>query len=133
MLPGAVAGVLGALGITGSSALARTLSPVAGPLFIASAALVVISALTCSRLVVLLSTAGAVLLDLSMFQLATASTGSATGSMSMMAMHGRCGRVPTAVSLSGCSQRAEYAIVATSAPCAARRSPLLNRTSRAAS
>ena len=40
MLPGAAAGALGALGITGSSALARTLSPVAQPLFIGSAVLI---------------------------------------------------------------------------------------------
>jgi hypothetical protein len=90
MLPAAAAGVLGTLGITGSSALARTLSPVAEPLFIASAALILISALTCSRLVVVLSAAGSVLLYLSMFQLATvASTGTASdpGPTSMMGIH----------------------------------------------
>jgi len=51
MLPGATAGALGAIGIGGSSALARTLSPVAQPLFIASAILVLLGALACSRLV----------------------------------------------------------------------------------
>ena len=87
MLPGAATGVLGALGITGSSALARTLSPVAQPLFIGSAVFVLVSALACSRLVVVLSGAGAVLLYLSMFQLAVGgSTGGGGGSMSMTAM-----------------------------------------------
>lgn len=88
MLPGAAVSVLGGLGITGSSALARALLPVAEPLFIASAALVLVSALACSRLVVVLSGAGAALLYLSMFQLASGeATGGGAGSMSMMAMH----------------------------------------------
>jgi len=87
MLPGAVASVLGALGITGSSALARTLSPIAEPLFIGSSALILLGALACSRLVVALSATGAALLYLSMFQLAMGgSTGSAGGSMSAMAI-----------------------------------------------
>ena len=87
MLPGVAVGALGALGITSSSALARTLSPVAQPLFIGSAVLVLIGALACTRLVVVLSGAGAVLLYLSMFDLATgASTGSSGGTMSMTAM-----------------------------------------------
>ena len=84
MMPGAAAGVLGAIGISGSSALARTLSPIAEPLFIASAVLVIVGALACGRLVALLAVAGSVLLYLSMFQLASGrSTG---GSMSMMTM-----------------------------------------------
>jgi hypothetical protein len=70
MLPGVAVGALGAVGITGSSALARTLSPVAEPLFIASAALILISALACSRLVLTLSGAGVALLYVSMFVLA---------------------------------------------------------------
>lgn len=89
MLPGAVAGVLGAIGITGSSAFAQTLAPVAEPLFIASAVLLVLGALTCGRLVALLAVAGNVLLYLSMFQLASiGSIGGASshGSMSMMNM-----------------------------------------------
>jgi hypothetical protein len=85
MLPGVAVGALGAVGITGSGALARTLSPVAQPLFIASAALIVISALACSRLVVALSGAGVVLLYLSMFDLVTGAAGEA-GSMSMTDM-----------------------------------------------
>lgn len=84
MLPGAIAGALGAIGITGSSALARTLSPVAEPLFIASAVLLLFAALTCGRLVSLLAFAGSTLLYLSMFQLA--SGGNSGGSMSMMSM-----------------------------------------------
>lgn len=83
MLPGAAAGALGAFGITGSGALARTLSPVAQPLFIASAALVVVGALACSRQVAAAAVAGSTLLYLSMFQLASASGG---GSMSMTSM-----------------------------------------------
>src|ERR671930_1863978 len=58
MLPGAAAGVLGAIGISGSSALARALSPVAEPLFIVSGVLVIVGALACGRLVTLLSVAG---------------------------------------------------------------------------
>jgi hypothetical protein len=85
MLPGAAAGLLGAIGITSSSGLARTLSPVAEPLFIVSAVLVIVGALTCGRLVVVLSVAGSVLLYLSMFQLASAHSASG-GSMSMMSM-----------------------------------------------
>jgi hypothetical protein len=86
MLPGVAVGALGALGITGSSALARTVSPVAQPLFVVSAALILISALACSRLVVALSGAGLVLLYLSMFQLATGGAAGDGGSMSMTAM-----------------------------------------------
>jgi hypothetical protein len=85
MLPGAAVSLLGVIGITGSSALAITLGHVAEPLFIASAALILISALACSRLVALLSGAGATLLYLSMFQLATGAA-SGAGSMSMTAM-----------------------------------------------
>jgi hypothetical protein len=83
MLPGAAAGVLGAIGISGSDALARALSPVAEPLFIVSGVLVIVGALACGRLVALLSVGGTALLYLSMFQLASdRSTGG--GSMSMM-------------------------------------------------
>ena len=62
MLPGATAGAHGAIGITGSSTLERTLSPVAEPSFIASTTLVILGALTCGRLVALLSIAGSVML-----------------------------------------------------------------------
>lgn len=86
MLPTAATGALGAIGITGSGALARTLSPIAEPLFVGSAALIVLSALACSRLVVILAATGAVLLYLSMFQLATGGARRRTSSMSMMAM-----------------------------------------------
>lgn len=51
MLPGAAAGALGALGVTASSAFARTLSPAAEPLFVGSAVGLTLAALTCSRLV----------------------------------------------------------------------------------
>lgn len=88
MLPSAAASVLGVVGITGSSAFARTLSPVAQPLFIASAALILIGALACSRLVLLLAAAGTTLLYLSMFQLASGATTDG-GSMSMMSMEHR--------------------------------------------
>ena len=87
MLPGAAASVLGVVGITGSSGLAITLAGVAEPLFIASAVLVLISAMACSRPVTALSAAGVTLLYLSMFQLASASATGDGGSMSMMAMH----------------------------------------------
>lgn len=82
MLPGAAAGALGAIGIGGSSVLARTLSPFAEPLFVASAVLLVLAALACSRLVAATAIVGNLLLYLSMFQLATGGG----GSMSMMAM-----------------------------------------------
>ncbi len=87
MLPGAATSVLGIVGITGSSGLAIALADIAEPLFIASAVLILISSLACSRLVAVLSATGATLLYLSMFQLAN--SGVATddgGSMSMMAM-----------------------------------------------
>jgi hypothetical protein len=84
MLPGAAAGVLGALGIASSGGLARTLSPVAEPLFVGSSVLVIVGALACGRLVAILSVAGSVLLYLSMFQLASGGSSSG-GSMSMMA------------------------------------------------
>lgn len=71
--------------------------PVAEPLFIASAALVLIGALGCSRLVVLLSAAGTALLYLSMFQLASgAAAGGGAGSRSMTAMH-QSHQAPSAV------------------------------------
>jgi hypothetical protein len=86
MLPGATASVLGVVGITGSSGLAIALAAVAQPLFIASAILVLISALACSRLVAALSSAAVALLYLSMFQLATSTATGGSGSMSMTAM-----------------------------------------------
>jgi hypothetical protein len=87
MLPGAAASVLSVVGITGSSGLAVTLGRVAEPLFIASAVLILLSALACSRLVVLLSAVGATLLYLSMFQLASGNASGGGGSMSTMAMN----------------------------------------------
>lgn len=87
MLPGAAAGVLGAIGISGSSALARTLSPVAEPLFIASAVLVIVGALACGQLVALPAVAGSALLYLWMFQLSSGGSTSG-GSMSTMTMQG---------------------------------------------
>lgn len=89
MLPGAAAGLLGAVGISSSGALTRTLVPVAEPLFIASAALVIVGALACGRLVALLSLAGTVLLYLSMFRLAS---GGSSGGGSMAAMATQPGR-----------------------------------------
>jgi len=86
MLPGAVAGALGVVGITGAGAIARTFSPVAEPLYIGSAILVVVGALACSRLVTLLAISGSTLLYLSMFQFTL--RGPISGSsMSGMAMH----------------------------------------------
>lgn len=83
MLPGAVASALGLVGITGSSAFARTLSPVAEPLFLASAAFLVVGALLCSRLVTLLAVAGTALLYLSMWVLPS---GAPAGMAGMSAM-----------------------------------------------
>ena len=87
MLPGATASLLSVVGITGSSGLAIALAGVAEPLFIASAVLVLISALACSRLVAVLSAAGVTLLYLSMFQLAGSTSTGDGGTMSMMVMH----------------------------------------------
>jgi hypothetical protein len=92
MLPGAAATVLGSIGIGGSSALARTLSPVAEPLFIASAVLITVGALTCSRTVALLVTVGNVLLYLSMFQLASGSANNGHTPMAGMSMGASTGR-----------------------------------------
>lgn len=88
MLPGAAAGALGAIGIGGSGVLARTFAPVAEPLFIASASLVVVAALACSRLVAASAVAGSTLLYLSMFQLASRA-GGASMSMTSMQQSGR--------------------------------------------
>jgi uncharacterized protein YjiS (DUF1127 family) len=85
MLPAAAAAALGAVGIGGSSALARALSSIAQPLFIASAVLLLLGALACSRLVSLLTASGSGLLYLSMFQLA-AGTPTGAGSRSAMSM-----------------------------------------------
>lgn len=89
MLPGAVAGALGVVGITGASAIARTFSPVAEPLYIGSATLVVLGALACSRLVTLMAISGSVLLYLSMFQFASGGTmnGSAMSGMVTQTNH----------------------------------------------
>lgn len=89
MLPSAAAGALGAIGVGGSGVLARTLSPVAEPLFIASAILIIVGALACSRLVALAAVGGGTLLYLSMFQLAAGGTaGSGSMSMASMQQHG---------------------------------------------
>lgn len=93
MLPGAVAGALGAIGIGGSSALARTLSPVTQPLYIGSAILVIVGALTCSRLVSVFAIGGSLLLYLSMFELVSAGTSGAAMSMSALQQPHRATRV----------------------------------------
>lgn len=82
MLPGVAASILGAAGLTGSSLVGRALAPVAEPLFIVSAALLVLGALACSRLPTALATGGAVLLYLGMWVLPSA--GSPAGSMGAM-------------------------------------------------
>lgn len=89
MLPSAVASALGAIGITGSSAIAGTLSQAAEPLFLASSVLLVIGALRCSRLVVLFAVSGSGLLYLSMFQFASprVGSGSSTSMTSMQQAH----------------------------------------------
>lgn len=96
MLPGAAATALGALGVTGSSALARTLSPVAQPLFVGSAIALLVGALACSRLVTVITATGAGLLYLSMWVLPSAGSSSPAGVMtSMTAMatkHGGVGQ-----------------------------------------
>ncbi len=84
MLPGAAASALGALGVTGSSAFARTLSPVAQPLFVGSAIGLIVGALACSRLVTVMTAAGAGLLYLSMWILASAGASSSPGVMTSM-------------------------------------------------
>lgn len=86
MLPTAAASALGAVGIGSSSELAQALSPIAQPLFIASAGLLLLGALACSRLVSLLTAAGSVLLYLSMFQLASGRPTRGAGSMAAMSM-----------------------------------------------
>ena len=87
MLPGIAAGVLGAVGLTGSGVLARTLSPIAEPLFIGSSVLVVVGALACSRLVAVLAIGGSALLYLSMFQLASGGHGGAASMATMTGAH----------------------------------------------
>jgi hypothetical protein len=68
-----------------TSILARSLGSFAQPLFVASALLLTAGALGCSRLVAVLAAGGAILLYLSMFELAHGGS----GSMTMTAMqHG---------------------------------------------
>jgi hypothetical protein len=84
-LPAAVAAVLGTVGVSETSILARSLGSAAQPLFVASALLLTAGALGCSRLVAVLTAGGAILLYLSMFELAHGGS----GSMAMTAMqHG---------------------------------------------
>jgi hypothetical protein len=82
-LPAGIAAVFGSVGIGGSGVFARALGGAARPLFIASAILLITGALACSRLVAMLATVAALLLYLSMFELAHGS-GSDSGSMSTM-------------------------------------------------
>lgn len=70
-LPGALAGALGAVGITSSGVFARTLAPVAEPLFIVSAVMLVFGGLLCSKVVTALLASGSALLYVSMFVLAS--------------------------------------------------------------
>ncbi len=82
VLPGAIASVLGVIGITGSSAFARTLAPAAEPLFIVSAVMLVLGGLFCSKVVTLLLASGSALLYVSMFELASGG-GKGGGMMAM--------------------------------------------------
>lgn len=84
MLPGAAASALGALGVTGSSAFARTLSPIAEPFFVGSAIGLTLGALACSRFVTVMSAAGAGLLYLSMWVLPSAGSSNPPGAMTNM-------------------------------------------------
>lgn len=97
MLPGATASALGALGVTGSSAFARTLSPAAEPLFVGSAVGLTLGALACSRLVTVITATGAGLLYLSMWVLPSAGGGSPAGAMTSMTAtkHGGTGQADT--------------------------------------
>ncbi len=71
MLPGVTASVFAGLGLAGSSVIGRALVPVAEPLFVVSAVLLVAGALPCSWLVTVMAGAGSVLAYLSMFVLTT--------------------------------------------------------------
>ena len=88
-LPAAAAGALGSAGIGETSILARSLGSAAQPLFIASALLLTVGALGCSRLVAVLAAGGVVLLYMSMFALAHGGS----GSMAMTAMQHGAARV----------------------------------------
>ncbi len=85
MLPGVTAGAFGGLGLAGSSVIGRALVPVAEPLFVASAVLLVVGALGCSWLVTVMAAVGTVLAYLSMFVL---TTGGATDMAHMGTMGG---------------------------------------------
>lgn len=85
MLPGVTASVFGGLGLAGSSVVGRALDPVAEPLFIVSAAFLVLGALACSRLATVLAGGGSVLAYLSMFVL---TTGGGSSMADMGAMDG---------------------------------------------
>ena len=71
MLPGVTASIFGGLGLAGSSVAGRALDPVAEPLFIVSAVLMIVGALACSWLATVLAGSGSVLAFLSMFVLTT--------------------------------------------------------------
>ena len=85
MLPGVTASVFGGLGLAGSSVVGRALDPVAEPLFIVSAVLVIVGALACSWLATVLAGGGSVLAYLSMFVL---TTGGSSSMADMGAMDG---------------------------------------------
>ncbi len=77
-LPATTAGLLGAIGVTGSGLLAQTLAPVAEPLFIGSAVLLAVGGLACSRLVALLVGSAGGLLYILMFVLPAGAGGAMT-------------------------------------------------------
>lgn len=85
MLPGVAASAFGGLGLAGSSVIGRVLVPVAEPLFVVSAALLVLGALACSWLDTVMAGVGSVLAFVSMFVL---TTGGGTSMAHMGAMGG---------------------------------------------
>ncbi len=80
MLPGVTASAFGGLGLAGSSVIGQALVPVAEPLFVVSAVLMVVGALACSWLVTVMAGVGSALAYLSMFVLTTGG-GSSMASM----------------------------------------------------
>ena len=97
--PAGAASAFESLGLAGSSVVGREVASVAEPVFIASAVLVIVGALACSRLVTAMAAAGGVLLYLSMFVLSTGTSAEMSHTSSTVAMGGA--RANTALLTSG--------------------------------
>ena len=81
MLPGVLASAFSAVGLASSSAAGRALAPVAVPLFVVSAVLLIVGALACSRLATICALGGCALAYVGMFVLADGASMSGMAAM----------------------------------------------------